>query len=63
MVKSMMALCFLCKANGVKVDLTAYKIERNNFFRLRDVGKALNFYVGRTAERGVFIETDKPYSD
>ena len=59
----MMALCFLCKANGVKADLTAYKIEGNNFFRLRDLGKALDFYVGWTAERGVFIETDKPYSE
>ena len=48
--------------NGVKADLTAYKIEGNNFFRLRDLGKALDFYVGWTAERGVFIETDKPYS-
>ena len=45
------------------MDLTAYKIERNNFFRLRDVGKALNFFVGWTAERGVFIETDKSYAD
>ena len=49
--------------NGVKADLTAYKIEGNNFFRLRDLGKALDFYVGWTAERGVFIETDRPYAD
>ncbi|MEY8402783.1 hypothetical protein AALA54_05545 [Oscillospiraceae bacterium 44-34] len=49
--------------DGVKADLTAYKIEGNNFFRLRDLGRALDFYVGWTAERGVFIETDKPYAD
>ena len=49
--------------DGVKADLTAYKIEGNNFFRLRDLGRALDFYVGWTAERGVFIETDRPYSD
>ena len=49
--------------NGVKADLTAYKIEGNNFFRLRDLGKTLDFYGGWTPERGVFIETDKPYSD
>ena len=49
--------------NGVKADLTAYKIEGNNFFRLRDLGRALDFYVGWAPERGVFIETDKPYSE
>ena len=49
--------------DGVKADLIAYKIEGNNFFRLRDLGRALDFYVGWTAERGVFIETDKPYAD
>ena len=49
--------------DGVKADLTAYKIEGNNFFRLRDLGRALDFYVGWTAERGVFIETDRPYAD
>ncbi|MEY8402787.1 WG repeat-containing protein [Oscillospiraceae bacterium 44-34] len=49
--------------DGVKADLTAYKIEGNNFFRLRDLGRALDFYVGWAPERGVFIETDKPYSE
>lgn len=34
-----------------------------NYFKLRDLGKALGFYVGWSAERGVFIETDRPYSE
>lgn len=34
-----------------------------NYFKLRDLGKALNFYVGWSADRGVHIETDKPYSE
>lgn len=32
------------------------------YYRLRDLGKALGFNVGWSAERGVFIETGKPYS-
>ena len=31
--------------NGVKADLTAYNLGGNNFFRLRDLGSALNFTV------------------
>ena len=34
-----------------------------NYFKLRDLGKALNFNVGWSREKGVFIETDKPYTD
>lgn len=49
--------------NGVKAELTAYQISGNNYFKLRDLGKALNFYVGWSQERGVYIETDKPYQD
>lgn len=49
--------------NGRESALTVYKIDGSNFFMLRDLGKALDFYVGWTAERGVFIETDKPYSE
>lgn len=33
------------------------------YFRLRDLGKALGFQVGWTAQRGVYVETDKPYSE
>lgn len=35
----------------------------HTYFRLRDVGKALGFQVGWTAQRGVFVETDKPYQE
>lgn len=33
----------------------------HTYFRLRDVGKALGFQVGWTDQRGIFVETDKPY--
>lgn len=49
--------------NSQKVNVEVYKIGGNNYFKLRDLGKALNFYVGWTKERGVFIETNKPYQD
>lgn len=32
-----------------------------NYIKLRDLGAALGFNVGWSVERGVFIETDKPY--
>lgn len=47
--------------DGVKVELTIYKINGANYFKLRDLGQELDFYVGWTRERGVFIESDKPY--
>lgn len=33
------------------------------YFRLRDLGKALGFQVGWTTQCGVYVETDKPYSE
>lgn len=48
--------------NGEKVEAEVYKIDGSNYFKLRDLGKALNFYVGYSNETGVFIETDKPYA-
>ena len=48
--------------NGEKVDAEVYKIDGSNYFKLRDLGKALDFYVGWSQERGVYIETDKSYS-
>ena len=32
--------------NGEKVKFAAYNIEGNNYFKLRDLGQALDFYVG-----------------
>lgn len=49
--------------DGKKVDAQVYMIGGNNYFKLRDLGKALDFYVGWSQGRGVFIETDKPYQD
>ena len=49
--------------NGKKVAAEVYKIDGNNYFKLRDLGKALNFYVGWSAEQGMYIETDKPYTE
>ena len=49
--------------NGEKITAEVYKINGSNYFKLRDLGKALNFYVGWSAERGMYIETGKPYSE
>ena len=49
--------------DGVKIDAQVYKIGGSNYFKLRDLGKALNFYVGWSREQGMFIDTSKPYSE
>lgn len=49
--------------NGVRMQLTAYLIDGYNYFKLRDLASALDFYVGWTAERGMFLESDKSYSE
>lgn len=49
--------------NGEKVDFTAYKIGGTNFFQIRALGKALGFNVGWSKAAGMYIESDKPYSD
>lgn len=49
--------------NGQKITAEVYKIGGSNYFKLRDLGKALNFYVGWSAQRGMYIETGKPYSE
>ena len=49
--------------NGQKVEAEVYKIGGMNYFKLRDLGKALNFYVGWSQEQGIFIDTSKPYSE
>ena len=48
--------------NGESVTLTVYKIEGSNYFKLRDLGEALDFYVGyddRT--KTVYISGAKGY--
>jgi len=55
------------KVNGEEAKLKAIMLTGNKgggytYYKLRHLGKALNFNVGWSSERGVFIETDKPYS-
>ena len=50
--------------DGQPVALTAYSIDGNNYFKLRDLGKVLGFNVGwDDATRTVSILTDEPYSE
>lgn len=54
------------QVNGKPVDMTAITLHDNqgggyNYFKLRDLGKALGFNVGYSNEHGVFIESGKPY--
>ena len=53
--------------NGAASDLTAIVLTDANggaytYYQLRDLGRKLGFNVDWSGERGVFIETDKPYS-
>lgn len=52
---------------GRLLPLTAFRIEYDGgghtYYQLRDLGRALDFNVGWTRERGMFIEPDKPYTD
>ena len=49
--------------NGKKLNLTVYKIDGSNYFKLRDLGQALDFYVGWDAATGVTISGAKGYSN
>ena len=50
--------------DGVTVSLTAYNIDGNNYFMLRDIGRAFDFATDYdAATRTVVIDTGKPYSD
>lgn len=53
--------------NGAASDLQAIVLTDDNggdytYYQLRDLGRKLGFNVDWSAEKGVFIETDKPYS-
>ncbi|MBR6541560.1 MAG: hypothetical protein IKT74_08555 [Bacteroidales bacterium] len=48
--------------DGVKKDFTAYQINGNNFFKLRDLGQTFDFNVGwDSATQSVTIDTTKTY--
>ena len=53
--------------DGMALPLTAFQISweggSHTFYQLRDLGRALNFNVGWTRERGLFIEPEKLYTD
>ena len=48
--------------DGQRVSMTAYAINGNNYVRLRDIGKAVDFGVTYdAATNSVYIDTDAPY--
>ena len=54
--------------NGAVSDLQAIVLTDQSggaytYYQLRDLGRKLGFHVGWSAEKGVFIETGKPYSE
>ncbi len=49
--------------NRVQQNFTAYTINSNNYFKLRDVGRAMNFDVTwNAAANAVYIDTNKSYT-
>ena len=55
------------KVNGAASDLEAIMLTDDSgggytYYKLRDLGSKLGFNVGWSAERGVYIESDKPYT-
>lgn len=49
--------------DGTEAKMEAYKVNGNNYVKLRDIGKALNINVYWDSEQGcVQIEADKPYT-
>ena len=56
------------KVNGVAADLEAIVLTDAKgggytYFKLRDLGAALGFNVGYAGGTGIFIQTDRPYTD
>ncbi len=54
------------KVNGADTALDTILLTDDNgggytYYKLRDLGKKLGFNVGWTAERGIYVESDKPY--
>ena len=47
--------------NGKRQALTVYKIDGSNYFKLRDLGKMLDFYVGWDPGTGVTISGNSNY--
>ena len=54
--------------DGAASDLTAIFLTDDEgggytYYQLRDLGKKLGFNVGWSGDRGIFVETDKPYQE
>lgn len=49
------------QAEKLPEELAAFHVDGQPYYKLRDLGRALEFNVGWSAQRGVFLETDKPY--
>lgn len=54
--------CTIVK-DGVRIPLAAYNIEKNNYFKIRDIGQIFDFSVDYdTTAKCVQIDTSKPYT-
>ena len=52
------------RINGSPVTLSAYRIDGANYFKLRDLGRALDFYVGYDDEmKTVFLSGARAYQE
>ena len=50
--------------DGTEVQMTAYQIGGNNYIKLRDIGKAVNFDVSfDSASRRITLNKEKPYQE
>ena len=50
--------------DGQRVDMTAYSIGGNNYVRLRDIGRAVDFGVTyNAATNSVYIDSTQPYQE
>ena len=50
--------------DGKEIQLPAYVIEDNNYFRLRDIGECFNFYVGwNEYSNTIVIDTNQNYKN
>jgi hypothetical protein len=50
--------------NDKEVDFTAYKLGENNYFKLRDIAKAINFEVAwNAAVNAISVDTSKEYKE
>lgn len=50
--------------DGKRTGFAAYKIENNNYFKLRDIGRALDFFVDWDEDNNaIIIDTSKGYNE